>query len=121
MADTNKIGNEGEMVVRRYLTEKGITILHTNWRWHHFELDVVATDGENLIVIEVKTRSENALISPEEAVDNKKIRRTVIAADNYVRIYDIDLPVRFDIFALTHTPGGYQIDHMEDAFYATAN
>lgn len=121
MKDTKTIGEEGERAVRHYLTSKGITILHTNWRWHHFELDVVATDGEYLIVIEVKTRSSNALIDPEEAVDKKKIRRTVIAADNYARMYDNELPVRFDIFSLIHTPDGYQIDHLEDAFYAPCN
>lgn len=121
MADTNKIGQEGELAVRRYLTARGVTILHTNWRWHHFELDVVATDGDELIVVEVKTRAMNAVIDPEEAVDQKKIKRTVVAADNYVRMYDISLPVRFDIFALTHTPDGFEIEHIENAFFAPCN
>lgn len=118
MAERNDTGREGEEEARIYLTGKGYTVVHTNWRWHHFELDIVAIHKGELVVVEVKTRSSNFLVSPEEAVDEKKIRRIVAAADAYVRYFNIDLPVRFDIITLIKNNEGYTIDHIDNAFYA---
>lgn len=118
MAQRNDTGKEGEALARSYLEKRGYIISHTNWHWHHYELDIVAVFEEELVVIEVKTRSEDFLLSPEEAVDNAKIRRIVAAADAYARYFNIELPVRFDIITLIKKDGNYKIDHIEDAFYA---
>lgn len=118
MAEQNDLGKDGEARARDYLIRQGYTILHTNWRWHHYELDIVAMKEGELIVVEVKTRSEDYLLSPEEAVDNKKIRRIVAAADAYVRYFNLEMPVRFDIITLVKGKEGFQIEHIDDAFYA---
>ncbi len=118
MAEKNDTGREGEAEAKAYLVRRGYTVLHTNWRWHHYELDIVATDTEMLVVVEVKTRSADFLTAPEEAVDMKKIRRTVSAADAYVRHFQLDFPVRFDIITVIKSPEGFQIDHIDDAFFA---
>ena len=81
MAEKNETGKQGEIAAKKYLEEKGYEVLETNWRFHHYELDIIATDGEELIVVEVKTRSGNYLIGPELAVDKGKIRRIVTASD----------------------------------------
>lgn len=118
MARQNDMGREGEFEARAYLVKHGYNVLHTNWHWHHYELDIIAVKEDELIVVEVKTRSEDFLLSPEDAVDTKKIRRIVAAADAYVRYFNIDLPVRFDIVTLIKNETGFLIDHIEDAFYA---
>ena len=118
MAERNDRGKEGESIARKYLERKEYKVLHTNWHWHHYELDIVAVDGDMLVVVEVKTRSADYLLSPEEAVDHRKIKRIVAAADAYVRNFNIDLPVRFDIVAIVQNGSEYTIDHMEDAFWA---
>ncbi len=119
MALRNDIGKEGESVARSYLEKKGYHILNTNWHYHHYELDIVAVDGDCLVIVEVKTRSEDYLLSPEEAVDQKKIKRTVAAADAYVRYNNITLPVRFDIITILKVKEQYDVqEHIEDAFYA---
>ncbi len=118
MAERNEIGKEGEALARKYLEERGYTISHTNWRWHHYELDIVAVKENELVVVEVKARAADYLVEPEKAVDAGKIRRIVAAADAYVRLFDLDLPVRFDIILLVGHKGSYQIEHIEDAFYA---
>lgn len=98
MARQNDMGREGESEARAYLVKHGYNVLHTNWHWHHYELDIIAVK--------------------EDAVDTKKIRRIVAAADAYVRYFNIDLPVRFDIVTLIKKETGFLIDHIEDAFYA---
>lgn len=118
MAENNKTGAEGEKIARAYLEKQEYAIRHTNWRWHHYELDIVAVKGHELVVVEVKTRSEDYLLSPEEGVNNGKIRRIVAAADAYVRLFNLPVEVRFDIITLVKGANGYEIDHLEDAFYA---
>ncbi|MDR1202525.1 MAG: YraN family protein [Tannerellaceae bacterium] len=118
MKDQNLIGKEGEEEARNYLIQKDYIILHTNWRFQHYELDIVAMKEDELIIVEVKTRSEDYLIAPEEAVDRGKIKRIVSAADVYARYFRLNLPVRFDIITLIKRDTGYEIEHLEDAFYA---
>ncbi len=118
MAERNETGKDGEVFAREFLIKREYTVLETNWHWHHYELDIIAVKDNELVIVEVKTRSENFLLSPEVSVDNKKIRRIVSAADAYVRNYNIDLPVRFDIITLVKTERGYRVEHIEDAFYA---
>jgi len=119
MAEKNETGRNGEIVARQYLVDKGYRILETNWRFRRFELDIIATNDKELVVIEVKTRSENYLMSPETAVDRYKIRRIVSAADAYVRYYNIQLPVRFDILCVVKKKGmSFEVEHIDDAFFS---
>ena len=118
MAEKNETGKTGEHIARSYLERHGLTVLHTNWRFHRYELDLIARTQTELVVVEVKTRSKGYLLSPEEAVDRKKIRRIVAAADAYVQHFHITLPVRFDIVCLIKNGHCYEVEHIEDAFYA---
>lgn len=118
MARHNLLGKAGEEAACAYLAEKGYTILHTNWRYRRNELDIVATDRDTLVVVEVKTRSDDPLSPPEEAVDAGKIKRTVAAADVYVRRFDLDLPVRFDVVTVVQSASGFRIVHIDNAFYS---
>jgi len=118
MAEKNETGKQGELAARTYLEENGYKVLATNWRFHRYELDIVATDNEELVIIEVKTRSDNYLVAPEIAVDKSKIRRIVTASDAYARKHNIHLPVRFDILCLVKKGQSFEIEHIEDAFFA---
>ena len=53
MAIRNETGKEGEAMARTYLEKRGYHIRHTNWHYHHFELDIVAVQGDELVVVEV--------------------------------------------------------------------
>ena len=77
MAKRNETGKDGESVARAFLEKQGYKITHTNWHWHHYELDIVAVKDTWLVVVEVKTRSDDYLLAPEDAVDAPKIRRIV--------------------------------------------
>lgn len=76
MAKHNDLGKAGENAAVAYLEQKGYLIRNRNWRKGHFELDIVAAKDNELIVIEVKTRSNTLFAEPEDAVDLPKIRRT---------------------------------------------
>lgn len=116
MARHNDFGRSGEDLATAYLQGKGYTILDRNWFSGHRELDIVAMKDDCLIVVEVKTRCTAIFGRPEQMVTEAKIRRTVMAADAYVRFHRYDLPVRFDVIAITGTKGYEKIEHFEDAF-----
>ena len=119
-AKRNETGKEGEAQARLFLEKQGYQVLHTNWHWHHYELDIVAAYAGELVVAEVKTRSDDYLLAPEAAVDRAKMRRIVSAADAYVRLFNLSLPVRFDIVTVVKQGETYEVEHIEDAFYAPA-
>lgn len=53
----NALGKYGEDLAARRLTETGMTVLARNWRGGRTgEIDIVARDGDALVVCEVKTR-----------------------------------------------------------------
>jgi len=119
MAEKNETGKTGEAVACSYLEISGYKILHTNWRFHRYELDIVATNGKELVVVEVKTRAVNYLLYPEKSIDRNKIKRITTATDAYIRQFGVEMPVRFDVICLIKDQYSFSIEkHIEDAFFA---
>ena len=56
------LGNLGEQKAKEYLLNNGYQILEKNWKHQKYEIDIIAIDREELVIIELKTR-RNALIS----------------------------------------------------------
>lgn len=119
MAKHNNLGRSGEQLAAEYLKNKGYTVLDRNWRSGHKELDLVVRNDTTLVVVEVKTRSGTCFGRPEDAVDARKIYRTVLAADAYVRFKCLDMDVRFDIVTVIYSKGDVSVEHIENAFYPT--
>ncbi len=117
MAAHNVLGRAGEDAAAAYLQQNGYTIRHRNWRKNHLELDIVAMKAGELVVVEVKTRTDTAYKEPYEAVDRRKIRRIVIAADAYMKHFNIDATVRFDIITAVGSAAPFRIEHIPSAFY----
>ena len=117
MAKHNELGKEGETEAAEFLISKGYTIRHRNWRSGKRELDIVAQKDGELVIVEVKTRSDACFGQPEDAVDRRKIRSIVASTDAYVRKFAIDLPVRFDIITVVGNRPPFHIAHIEDAFF----
>lgn len=117
MAQHNKLGHWGEDVAEEYLRHNGYTICHRDWKSGHRDLDIVAYDGNELVFVEVKTRRNKIFCNPEDSVNKEKINNLIIAADNYVNLYNIDTPTRFDVITVLGTAEeGYEINHIKDAF-----
>lgn len=117
MAEHNETGKIGEELACQLLTEKGYRILHRNWQSGKLELDIVARNKEVLVFVEVKTRNKIDYGNPWDAVSNGKIRKIVDAADLYIRKYNHDLEVRFDIVSVVKNGDVYVPEHIENAFY----
>lgn len=119
MAEHNELGKWGEELAAKYLEQKGYVIRDRDWRQGKLDLDIVAVadDGETVVFVEVKARKTNAFGQPEQAVDAKKIKRLVRAADSYVKSLGVSAPLRFDIVSIIGDQKEAQtIEHIVDAF-----
>ena len=119
MKDHINLGKSGEEMAVKYLEGKGLKILDRNWRFGREEIDIIARDGNFVVIVEVKTRSSNALIEPETAVGRDKQRILVRAANAYMNFRRLPGEVRFDIITVLIRPDGESLRHIPDAFYAT--
>ena len=70
-------GRHCEFMARTYLEQHGYLILETNWRSGHKEVDIIAKDGEMLVIVEVKARKNEDITNAEDAVNEKKIRNLI--------------------------------------------
>ncbi len=116
MAKHIETGKKGENIAAQYLKSKGYSILETNGRSRHKEIDIIAMDNEELVIIEVKTRSTDYFGYPEEAVNNKKQNLLIEAAQAYINETDTDAAVRYDIVSIVLSGRSHTIHHIIDAF-----
>ncbi len=118
MAAHNDLGVLGEEIALKHLMGKGYKLLDKNWRHRQYELDLIMRIGDELVVVEVKTRKSLYGGDPEVAVNRHKQRLLIRAANAYVQHYGLDMPVRFDILSVVIKGEEHFVHHIEDAFYA---
>lgn len=97
MAEHNEFGKLAEDYVTEKYIKNNYKILERNWRFYPLEIDIIATRDNQLVIVEVKARSYDDLLSPEEAVDKKKKQFLIKAANEYIEQNQLDLECRFDI------------------------
>lgn len=94
------LGRYGETLAARRLVEAGMTVLERNWRWGRTgEIDIVARDGDVLVVCEVKTRRSGAYEHPMAAVTPEKAQRLRGLAEGWIHAHGGAPPggVRIDL------------------------
>ncbi|CDD19529.1 uPF0102 protein PREVCOP_05150 [Prevotella sp. CAG:732] len=119
MAEHNDLGKWGEDEAALYYEDRGYEILERDWKVGKRDIDLIALteDKDTLVFVEVKTRQNNDLQEPEEAVDVKKMRNLAIAANAYVKLHGLDMDVRFDIISVIGKCSCVEsIECFEDAF-----
>jgi putative endonuclease len=122
MAGKIDMGRLGEDYAFNYLITKGYKIQFRNWRMAHYELDIVAIHNNQLVIVEVKTRSAAIYETNEDAITPNKIRFLVNATEAYILEHDIQMETRFDvIFIKWFSEGKYELDHIENAFTSPVN
>ena len=120
MATHNDIGTAGETIATGMLRKKGLKIVAHNWRMGHLEVDIIAENKREIVFVEVKTRT--TLFggkTPAEYVDDTKKRNLIVAANAYVRHYNIDKYVRLDVIGILLHPETHEVldaVHYENAF-----
>lgn len=115
------VGKSGEDRTASFLRKRGYAIIKRNYQCRFGEIDIIAERKEYIIFVEVKTRKENGLYAPAEAVDSKKRKRIMLTAEDFLSKFQTDLQPRFDIAEVTvkeNADGSlsYSLNYIENAF-----
>lgn len=109
MAGVSK-GAIGEVAAARFLREKGYHIVSSNYRCRQGEIDIIASVDDYIVFVEVKTRQQDSMYSPREAVTIAKQRRLIQTAAIYLAKHPIPLQPRFDVIeVVTAAKSAYKI------------
>ena len=96
-------GQDYEDMAASYLLAAGLDLLERNFRCKAGEIDIICSQGEQLIFVEVRYRGNRKYASAAESVDKRKQRKIILAAQFYLqrnRRYQAQ-PCRFDVIAIT--------------------
>ena len=116
MAKHNDLGKEGEELAIAHLRKLGYEIRSTNYRMGKAELDIIAIDGNFVVFVEVKTRATDVHENPIEAVNNKKRKMMINAADENIIERNLPYESRFDIISVIKNGNNSSLEHVIDAF-----
>ena len=98
-----ELGREGERIAQSYLDRRGLEVVSTNWRTPYGEADIVCRSGDEVVLVEVKTRlclGESRENMPELSVDGQKQVRYRRMALFYMAEHPEVSSVRFDVIAI---------------------
>ncbi|WP_434751700.1 YraN family protein [Paenibacillus amylolyticus] len=113
-------GRIGEDEACRWLKEQDYCIVQRNWRCRSGEVDIIASRGELLIFVEVRSRSSYSRFgTPQESVDQRKIQQVRSTAAIYIQMNEEHArQIRFDVIAvmINHVGEISSVNHVENAF-----
>ena len=101
MGDAKELGAKGERLAASFLRRQGYRILQRNYTCQYGEIDLVARHGNQVVFVEVKTRSGTGFGGPAEAVTLDKQRQLIRVAENYRTEKSLSgVPCRFDVVSI---------------------
>ena len=98
-------GKKGEELAAEFLMKRGYSILFRNWRYSHYEIDLIAEKEGRPHFIEVKLRTSQKFGQPEESVNKRKIRDLLKAASEFMAKHRRYTDFRIDIISIRLTEG----------------
>ncbi len=116
MAEHNQLGEKGEDLALDFLLKKGYELLARNYRFQKAEVDLIVQEADQVIFVEVKTRTSVSFVEAEAAVTTQKQKRMIKAADEFLIQSEIEAEARFDIIVVVLNSKEKSIRHIADAF-----
>ena len=115
--DKRKVtGQRGEALAAAYLSDRGYTILHRNWRCPGGELDLIVEKEQTLIFVEVRSRSSRRFGTPEESITPAKQKRLIDLSYTFLQHEQPSHPYwRIDVVAIDLNTTPPTITHLENA------
>ena len=116
MEDRKLVWKKGERLAREDLEKKGYQILEQNYRTRYAEIDLIAKKGDTLVFIEVRTKKGELFGSPEETLNQRKLKKLWLNASAYVKIKRWLGPYRIDAICIVLNSDNTlkRIDHYEN-------
>ncbi len=113
----NVLGKIGEDIATRYLEKMNYKIIKRNYRSRRGEIDIIASYGNVIVIIEVKSRRNNRYGYPIDAVNNIKVHRIKECAKYFLYKEKISFDeIRFDVMEIYQINKHYVVNHIKNAF-----
>lgn len=110
-------GQEGEAVAARHLKKCGYKILERNYRNSIGEIDIIASDSDTIVFVEVKTRRNDRFGDPKWAVTFRKQQKISMVALSYLKEFRMsDRKARFDVVTVTEDLKKPTVEIIKNAF-----
>lgn len=115
MSKSYGTGKQGEEVVCKYLEKNNYIILDKNFNIRTGEIDIIAKDKNEIVFIEVKTRTNNRYGMPVEAVTEEKLKKIYRTAEYYIHKRNLyNISARIDVVEVFINENKYYIKHLKD-------
>lgn len=113
---SHELGRIGENIIADYITKLGYKVVERNFECNQGEIDIIAKDKEELVFIEVKTRTDISYGEASEAVTNTKKRHLINSIKYYIYKQKLEnQPIRIDVAEVYINKGKVKINYMKQA------
>ena len=112
-------GDKGEALALRYLLKHGLSLVRQNFSCRLGELDLVMRDEQCLVVVEVRYRTDRAIVSASQTIDYRKQQKLIRTAAMFLAWNEefAAMPLRFDVVGIdTGASGRSSVNWIRDAF-----
>jgi putative endonuclease len=111
-------GSKGEQMASVYLEQNGFSIIEKNWRFRHWEVDIIASKKDRLHFFEVKTRTSGKYGKPEESIGYQKMKNLKNAAEEYQYLNPQWKYIQFDVLAISlYNNEPVEYFYIEDVYF----
>ena len=115
---SHELGKIGENIIADYITKLGQKVVERNFECNQGEIDIIAKDKEELVFIEVKTRTDISYGEASEAVTNTKKRHLINSIKYYIYKQKLEnQPIRIDVAEVYINKGKVKVNYIKQAIY----
>lgn len=120
LSDKQQIGHSAEQKARLFLQTKGFRFIEQNYTCRYGEIDLIMSDKDDIVFVEVRSRSRVDFGHPAETINASKQAKLIKTATHFLQkkewLYKVSS--RFDIVALQLVADKWELDWIKNAFWA---
>lgn len=114
-ANTKQVGDFAEEIALEFLINKGLSLLHRQFRCPMGECDLIMKEREVIVFVEVRYKQSTSFCAPEETIHYNKQRKLIRTAEFFLQRYR-DVDCRMDVISISGKQPNFNIAWIPDAF-----
>lgn len=116
----HQTGQQAEKQAQAHLEKHGLILIQANYQCYQGEIDLIMRDGNDIVFVEVRSRTRVDYGDALESITPSKIKKIIKAATLFLQkkgwLYSVSS--RFDVIAIQYHNGQPQLSWIKNAFLA---